>query len=355
MIRLIPGSKTMIRPQRFRGFTLIKLLVVISVIGVLVALLLPAVQSARETSRRAQCTNNLKQIALAAISYHEAVGALPQGMSFQVDANNPGQNQLGQVVNSHSIHVALLPYLEQQPLFNAVNFNRNIFNIQNFTINSTGVAGLVCPSDPGAAVARLLPDGSLLDPGTVTMRYTSYAGNSGIWMLWFQQDYVPQHFMNGLFHIRSAVTMADIKDGTSQTLAFSERAHTLLDDDSALWWHWWTSGNYGDTLFCTLFPMNPFRKVNGIYVNSGDARADAYISSASSLHPGGCNFAFADGSVRFLKDSINTWPYDSNTGLPVGVTFDPNGPYQEAPGTTRGVYQALSTRKDREVISADAY
>jgi prepilin-type processing-associated H-X9-DG protein len=193
------------------------------------------------------------------------------------------------------------------------------------------------------------------DPGAVAMRYTSYAGNVGTWFLWYQQDPIPQRLMNGLFYIRSAVTMADIKDGTSQTLAFGERAHTLLDNESALWWHWWTSGNYGDTLFCTLFPMNPFRKVNEIYVNSGDARADAYVSSASSLHPGGCNFAFADGSVRFLKESINTWPYDANTGLPAGLTFDPNGPYKEAPGTTRGVYQAISTRKGREVVSADAY
>jgi prepilin-type processing-associated H-X9-DG protein len=193
------------------------------------------------------------------------------------------------------------------------------------------------------------------DPGAVMMKYTSYAGCAGTWMLWFQQDFPPQQFMNGLFYIRSAVTLAQVRDGTSSTIAFSERAHTLLDQNSAMWWHWWTSGNYGDTLFCTLYPMNPFRKVNGQYINSGDARADAYISSASSMHPGGANFAFMDGSVRFLKDTINTWPANTTDGLPIGVTFDPNGPYKLAPGVQFGVYQKLSTRDGGEVISASDY
>jgi prepilin-type processing-associated H-X9-DG protein len=148
--------------------------------------------------------------------------------------------------------------------------------------------------------------------------------------------------------------LAKITDGTSNTIAFSERAHTLLDEESALWWHWWTSGNYGDTLFCTLYPMNPFRKVNAAFINSGDARADAYISSASSLHPGGANFAFMDGSVRPLKDSINTWPANTTNGLPLGVAFNPSGPYIVDPKIARpGVYQALSTRNGDEVISGD--
>src|SRR5262249_45300378 len=139
------------------------------------------------------------------------------------------------------------------------------------------------------------------------------------------------------------------------TFAFSERAHSLLDDTSSLWWHWWTSGNYGDRLFCTLYPVNPFRKVNGLYIDSGDARADAYISSASSLHQGGVNVAFLDGSVRFLKETINSWPADQRTGIPLGVTFDPSGPYKLGPWVRFGVYQALSARAGGEVISASDY
>src|SRR5450759_1597861 len=89
-----------------KGFTLIELLVVIAIIAVLIGLLLPAVQAAREAARRAQCLNNLKQIALAAHNYLDVIGALPQGMTFQVDANNPGASALGQVSTSHSIFVA---------------------------------------------------------------------------------------------------------------------------------------------------------------------------------------------------------------------------------------------------------
>jgi prepilin-type N-terminal cleavage/methylation domain-containing protein/prepilin-type processing-associated H-X9-DG protein len=338
-----------------RGFTLIELLVVISIIGVLIALLLPAVQAAREAARRIACVNNLKQIALAAQNYMNAVGTLPQGMPFQPDANAPGQPCPGDCYNSHSIFVSLLPFMEQQPVFNAVNFNMNISNAQNYTVSATGLKMLWCPSDPKATLPRTLPDGGQLDPGATTMYYTSYAGNAGMWFLWFQQDFPPQSKMNGLFHIRSAVSFADISDGTSSTIAFSERAHSVLDDNSSLWWHWWVSGNYGDTLFCTLFPINPFRKVNEIYGDSGDARSAAYISAASSLHPGGANFAFMDGSVKFLNDTIATWPPDQSTGLPVGVTFNPSGPYSLSSKVSPSVYQALSTRNGGEVISAGSY
>src|SRR3981081_627016 len=108
--------------RRRSGFTLIELLVVIAIIAVLIGLLLPAVQSAREAARRAQCTNNLKQIALAAQQYNTAVGALSQGMTFQVDANTPGDAALGQMWTAHSLFVSMLPYMDQQPLFSAVNF-----------------------------------------------------------------------------------------------------------------------------------------------------------------------------------------------------------------------------------------
>jgi prepilin-type processing-associated H-X9-DG protein len=334
---------------------LIELLVVIAIIAVLIGLLLPAVQSAREAARRAQCVNNLKQIALAAHSYLDVTGALPQGIPFQVDANNPAGTAFGQVLTNHSVFASMLPQLEQQAAFNLINFSISIGNAQNFTVLGIGISTLWCPSDFKVAETVTLPDGWGLDPGSATIHFTSYAGNAGTWFLWYQQDFPPQRTANGLFYIRSAVTLAQIVDGTSNTLAFSERAHSLLDPDAAMWWHWWASGGFDDSLFCTLFPMNPFRRIGKDLGENGDGRTQGWLGAASSMHPGGANFALMDGSVRFLRDSINTWPYNQLTGLPVGVTFDPIGPFKLAPGVRFGVYQALSTRNGGEVISADAY
>jgi prepilin-type N-terminal cleavage/methylation domain-containing protein/prepilin-type processing-associated H-X9-DG protein len=357
----------MARPSRERadrnGFTLIELLVVIAIIAVLISLLLPAVQSAREAARRAQCTNNLKQIALAAHNYLDTIGTLPQGMPFQVNGNTPWASHLGPPdwpTTSHSVFVSMLPQLEQQPLFDAVNFKMSVWNAPNFTIHAVSISTLACPSDYKVSDPRTLPDGSMQDPGAITMKYSSYSGNAGTWVLWFQQDFPPQRFMNGLFHIRSAVRLAEITDGQSNTIAFSEHSHSLYDDSTSLWYNWWSSGNYGDTLFCSLYPINPFRKMDGLAADvsadsTGDDRQAPYLLGASSFHPGGANFAFMDGSVRFIKETVDSWTQDPATHLPRGLTFDPAGPYRETGVVRRGVYQALTTRNGGEAISADSF
>jgi prepilin-type processing-associated H-X9-DG protein len=136
-------------------------------------------------------------------------------------------------------------------------------------------------------------------------------------------------------------------------------------------WHWWTGGDYGDTLFCTLFGINPFNKPP-FNVNLGPqcsvffSGADEFVSAPSSLHPGGAHFAFCDGSVKFIKDSISSWRIDPATlgssdppgCLPIGVSRGIPGDkwvFVIPRGTYIGVLQQLSTRNGGEVISADAY
>jgi prepilin-type N-terminal cleavage/methylation domain-containing protein/prepilin-type processing-associated H-X9-DG protein len=360
----------MSNPTRFRArraFTLIELLVVIAIIAVLIALLLPAVQSAREAARRAQCTNNLKQLALAAHNYMSAVGVLPQGIHYQFDPNS------GFYWTSGSCLVPLMQYAEQQQVFNAVNFDINMYNAPNTTISGIGISILWCPSDPKSDMKHDYAAGTgALDNVILPMRYSSYGANAGEWFQFCrnQLGQLPPNpayeQLNGVVFLFSRIGIRDITDGTSSTMAFAERAHGKLGSGDINCWNWWSSGNYGDTMFCTYYPMNPFQKISNICISPGgqcaDGGADAYVASASSFHPGGANFAFMDGSVRFLKDSIDSWKINETTGLPLGVTRGPGeggsqrcGLYTVAPGAYVGVYQKLSTRGGGEVISADQF
>jgi prepilin-type processing-associated H-X9-DG protein len=272
--------------------------------------------------------------------------------------------------------------MEQQQVWNAINFNFNIFSALNTTIDATSLNYLHCPSDP-AIENRVLLIGGNTDGGDMTMCYSSYGGCAGTWfnLPRFNADDViaPGNFetrinqQNGvIIYIgyetylyvggvpyfgknRGMIHVAAVTDGTSNTMMYSERAHGMLSQADQKCWNWWTSGNFGDTSFATMFPMNPFRKITDTGLSGFQGSSDAFVAAASSFHPGGANFAFCDGSVRFLKDSIQTWPFDPSTGYPVGVNMDANGVWQVALKTQFGVYQALSTIAGREVISADQY
>ncbi|WP_435019976.1 DUF1559 domain-containing protein [Tundrisphaera sp. TA3] len=331
------------------GFTLIEALVALAIIGVMIALLLPAVQAARESSRRLRCSANLKQLALACHHYADVHGAFPIGKSMMFDPD-PALNFYGE---AQSLFVSMLAQLDQQSLFNSANFSRSIFASANSTIYATGLEVLWCPSDPSIRMTVEYP--LYEDPLKETIRFASYAGCTGTWHA--DRSIAPGHIpckqaaqINGMFITNRGVSFAEISDGAGQTMLLGERAHGLLTGDDLRFWHWWADSVSMDTLYWTIFPMNPFSRIP----DTAEPRSSAYTSSASSFHANGAYFAFADGSVRFLKDSIDSWATDA-TGYPLGVSEDDQGTFHLKPGTRLGVYQMLSTRAGNEAISADSY
>jgi prepilin-type N-terminal cleavage/methylation domain-containing protein/prepilin-type processing-associated H-X9-DG protein len=369
-----------------RGFTLIELLVVIAIIAVLIALLLPAVQAAREAARRAQCVNNLKQIGLALANYESSNGCYPYGSALE----NTGPNCIYGVNTFHngsSMFVRMLPNLEQQALFNAWNFWFISDTTQNTTVAGTGLKVLWCPSDAtvyGVTAVVPTPNHLMWDGTTNAHAFTSYAGCVGTFpngstntSANFLQE-ISQY--NGMFYYIgyptlvptvnpnpgfnpgsiSSVTVAGVTDGTSNTIGVGERAHgkcpnvTEPDGNNDITDNqYWYSSNRSHSLFTTLFPINAWKYVADDDAVGG-ATDDIYSNSAGSFHPGGANFLFMDGSVRFLKDTISTWPYNSATGMPNNVTYNSSTClYTVLPA--QGVYEALSTRGSGEIVSADSY
>ncbi len=369
-----------------RGFTLIELLVVIAIIAVLISLLLPAVQSAREAARRAQCTNNLKQLGLALANYENTNGSFPMGFSWQwCDAGSPCAGSVG---NAFGVMVALLPYYEQGPLFNAYNCSITNWGDINSTVDGTGLGTLWCPSDGSIQGYR-----AIFGPGTnnnnlpLPVCFSNYRGNWGYWAgrvsgrdnagtaTAAQRQAVISQF-NGVFATdgygaaggpalgfpgvsRAPVKLASVTDGTSNTVAFSEIAHGLLSTTDGATpaqtsfenWNWWASGTPGDTSYFHFWPINPWKTMaNLMQVDE----AGAYAEAASSFHPGGVNTAMVDGSVRFIKDTIDTWTIDPTSGWPQGVTRNVSV-WQLGLGAKVGIWQALGSVNGGEIASADAY
>ncbi len=207
--------------RRSRGSTLIELLVVIAIIAVLISLLLPAVQSAREAARRAQCTNNLKQLALGVANYESANGCLPS-TSFS------GSSAYNQYPN-FSVFVFLTSFIEQQQVYNATNFNLSNYEIDNIKIAGVAINTLMCPSDPWqpTVISKNTPNASFVENvnaipagSTNYQQFTSYGANQGTYPGTFQQGYGPAEFAqyNGVIYNDSHVKLSVITDGTSNTL-----------------------------------------------------------------------------------------------------------------------------------------
>jgi len=335
-----------------RGFTLIEILVVIAIIGMLVALLLPAVQAAREAARRSQCENNLKQIGLALHGYQDTHACFPQGRLISHDprymvVGSPCAGPL-----DRSFLIAILAYTEQAPLFHSINHSVTILGFENSTIHSTSIGIFACPSDPDSGHPRR----GFLDeplPGPVpdfaSVSFTSYAGMMGSVYTRALPDplqgcSVNPHEIartNGCINDLAPLTLASVIDGLSYTLVVAEKATTILrkaDDPShpriAEQEGWWFLGEVGLTLVTATHPPNAYKKTPTSY-------SGVWVSSASSLHPGGVNGLLGDGSVRFIKETIDSTPLDPSTGWPVGLM--------------PGVWQKLATRNGGEVLANDSY
>jgi prepilin-type N-terminal cleavage/methylation domain-containing protein/prepilin-type processing-associated H-X9-DG protein len=361
------SAKAMLRRA---AFTLIELLVVIAIIAVLIALLLPAVQAARAAARRIQCTNNMKQLALAAMNYESANSALPPGGCSALDYAK-GSTYYRQ---NFSCFVRMLPFTEQAGAYNSINFNMTYANIQNWTVAGVQMPALVCPSDINNTPQLMTSTNGFnhnYDGTTTTSNfsayYSSYSGNQGTF---FSNYYLGssagtalQSQQNGAIVLDQAVTLASITDGTSNTFIFGEKAHGYFAFWDATYQYCdtvWISPLYFDTLFTTFYPPNvPTSNSAGLSV----AAATYYFASdATSYHAGGLNMAFVDGSVRFVKNSISSWQMGGTESpnyqdaVPAGITLNSSTlVVTVGNGCQFGVYQQLSTRNGGEVISSDSY
>jgi prepilin-type N-terminal cleavage/methylation domain-containing protein/prepilin-type processing-associated H-X9-DG protein len=330
-----------------RAFTLIELLVVIAIMAVLVGLLLPAVQAAREAARRVQCTGNLKQIGIALHHYHAAVGSFPVGFCYAYQGvlaeSSPLQYRWSALAQ-------MMPYMEQANLHNSLNFDFPIAHAPtsgpsafwpyypaNTTAMATRVALFLCPSDGAPAP----------DPASGPVNYAFCAGDGS--------NGGDATDANGAFILGRAITVADLTDGSSNTAGAAEQLLGItgpytqtsptpipspwaravarvsvpplsdaacasarngwLFNKGAGWW----DGNYLNTLYNHYLLPNAKRPDCITYHNPG-------WKAARSLHPGGVNVLFCDGRVQFVKDSIR---------LPI--------------------WRSLSTRGSGEVFTADSF
>jgi len=295
--------------SRSKGFTLIELLVVIAIIAILIGLLLPAVQKVREAAARTQCTNNLKQMALAVHGFQDAQLRLPYNLS----PNTFGYDDNGR---SWSWLVRILPYIEQGALFTNLGqagFGATpaVATVPTFNslaaLQATVIKAYVCPADQSSGIlSRNRANGST-GSGTGPTNYKGVAGNNWVWGSF--QNTGPTGNNNGLdvgngmFYRsddqRAPLQLNQLKDGTSNTMMIGE---DLMDKNQHCGW---VRSNYA-TGTCAIPLNNAMSTGQPGFNNAGDW---PNVYSFRSMHTGGGNFAFADGGVKFITDSINLTLY----------------------------------------------
>ncbi|WP_406693899.1 DUF1559 domain-containing protein [Singulisphaera sp. Ch08] len=361
-----------------RGFTLIELLVVIAIIAVLIALLLPAVQAAREAARRSQCVNNLKQLGLAVHNYISSNNTLPLGDMYHAGTNAKGFNGIyGNGSNSYSYGwtLSILPQMEQQPLFNAYNFcftyaDNNGSTATNSTVSYNQLASLLCPSENATNRPQ---------PPYAALNYVGNIGGPGA-IRTFSGTMISPYWGSASAPTTNAIGLQAITDGTTNTALFSERLmgisgnpDVMLSDRNNSKRAIFSAGiaatlNGNDVTgamnvlnACKALPgttmsitkssyrsgqiwliAHPWAPIFNRYTHFGTPNSTICDTSPSTFtaglgggqgsipptsnHSGGVNVCMADGSVRFIKDSVNLQSW-----------------------------WALGTRDGGEVISADSY
>ena len=327
-----------------KGFTLVELLVVIAIIGVLIALLLPAVQMAREAARRMSCTNNMKQLGLALHNYHDTFLKFPQ-------YNQPGAIAGGSAGYAYSIHVKLLPFIEQSALYDRVKTVTQDFyrdgNHAESTVQAMRLSAYVCPSDSPFPDSRI-----------GNCNYPVSAGSNIGWDI----DVARQ---NGVFSYRTANGLASITDGTSNTIMVGEHitgdneegayrvesdvvrglswsahqstsqgvisqadvdaagaaCHASPSSHSSVSALRWNRGTFEYAVINTLAPPNwkyPSCMTSTSTTNHGSSRG---IYAARSRHPGGVNMTLADASVRFVNETVDLQTYHAMGSRNGGEAF----------------------------------
>ncbi len=329
------GSRRKAPAFRFAGFTLVELLVVITIIGILIGLLLPAVQSAREAARAIQCRNQIKQIALALHAYHSAHRVFPPGAIVSDDSCTAASSTKRQAPWT----VQILPFLEQNALYAQFDMAGHFAALQgdnppeptdSETAQNTPLAIFKCPSDSA-------PRGE--DPSLNYMGVQGGGAESEAECLTGASVNRRVRFNNGVLHTNSRVRIADIGDGTTQTFLVGESRWWSYEHTNAGWpsWFSWASANRtAGSSSHTLVLAAAVDPINNPLVDY-DARQEWVDDSGSytntlylgthtrcfgSRHPGGCHFAMADGSVQFLSENMDLAVYrdlaDRDDGCPVG-------------------------------------
>ncbi|MEI7923787.1 MAG: DUF1559 domain-containing protein [Planctomycetota bacterium] len=341
----IGARRSFMRP----GFTLIELLVAIGIIGLLTALLLPAVQSARESARRLRCQNNMKQIGLGLANYIDSIGTFPQG---RTQSGDPRYLTYPSVACSgpfdRSFFIAILPFVEQKPLFDQFNFQVAMIGWEQETARKPIVSIFACPSDAEAGrhveMAVKEPWNGEIDVGYFQSWRASYAAchsSGGAYALGGgANNCVPLpneiQMANGCITDLPNITYASVADGLSNTMIVAEKSATVVvrkiqrdfpgsRSDLGVW----SSASVRSTHFLTQQPPNAFKLIP--ITNIGDS----WYLSASSQHPGGVNILMGDGSVRFVKETIDSW--------------------HSGPPRPFGVWQRLAMRNGGEIIDQASF